>query len=171
MDKYASDFLRDEALLKYNYHPRSQFVYVTDATNRYTVFPRKNEVDVICSSDSCELIEPFNSKPLKLPEGRYTLKSDCILTEVSYDSFIQKMHAFEISPVDYFKTLKKRIKEYGVLAYHRSAEQSFVKVYLSVEYYLIHTQEIERHIHEDEIVKSYPDNWYFVKMKRQLDAG
>lgn len=171
IEKYTEDFLKDEELLRYSYHPRAQFTFSQDSTNRYRIFPRENELRLICFSDSCELTESFNKSPLTLLNGSYTLKQDSIFTEISYDSYSVKIHSFEINPENYFKGLKKRLEKYGVFAYSESKDKSFVKVYLSVRYYLIHTKEVQTDINKDEIIKSYKDNWYFVKMKRQMDLG
>ncbi len=171
IEKYAEEFLEDEELLRYSYHPRAQFTYIQDSTNNYGIFLRENEIRLICFSDSCELKELFNKSPLILLNGTYTLKQDSIITEISYNSSTIKFHSFVINPEDYFNGLKNRIEKYGVFAYSESKDKSFVKVYLSVQYYLIHTKEVQPDINKDDIIKSYKDNWYFVKMKRQMDLG
>ena len=63
------------------------------------------------------------------------------------------------------------MEKYGVFAYSRSRDHSSVKVYVSVQYYLIYSKEVEKEIHNDKILKSYGNNWYFVKMERQMDLG
>jgi hypothetical protein len=171
VEMYADEFLKDTELLRYSYHPRAQFTFGQDSSNSYRIFPSDNEIGLICFSDSCQLSEPFNNTPLKLSKGRYTLKQDTIFTELSNDSTIFKIHDFKRNPEDYFNGLKKRLKKYGIFAYSESKEKSFVKVYLSVQYYLIHSKNVKNDINQDEILKSYNDNWYFVKMKRQMDLG
>ncbi|ANQ51752.2 hypothetical protein MY04_4414 [Flammeovirga sp. MY04] len=171
VEKYAVEFLQDNELLKYSYHPRTQFTYTGDSRNNYRIFLRESEIRMICFSDSCELIESFNNTPLKLSNGTYTLKQDSIFTELSYDSTTFNLHDFKQNPVDYFNGLKNRLEKYGVFAYSESKDKSFIKVYLSVQYYLVYSKDVENDINEDEILKSYNDNWHFVKMKRQMDLG
>ncbi len=171
MEMYADEFTQDIELLKYSYHPRAQFTFRQDSSNNYRIFPRETEIRMICFSDSCELTESFNKKPLKLSKGSYTLKQDSIFTELSYDSTTFQIHHFKRNPEDYFNELKKRLEKYGVFAYSESMDESFVIVYLSVQYYLIYSTDVENDINEDEILKSYSDNWHFVKMKRQMDLG
>jgi hypothetical protein len=171
IEMYADEFMQDTELLKYSYHPRAQFKFGQDSSNYYRIFPSDNEIGLICFSDSCELTESFNNKPLKLSKGRHTLKQGSIFTELSYDSTTFQIHQFKQNPEDYFNGLKKRLEKYGVFAYSESKDKSFVKVYLSVQYYLIHSKDVENDINEDEILNSYNDNWYFVKMKRQMDLG
>lgn len=166
MENYATDFLNDSELLRYDYHPRAQFTYGQDSINTYRIFPRENEIRLICFSDSCKLSESFSKSPLTLQKGTYTLKQDSIFTELSYDSSIVETHSFEHNPEDYFNGLKKRIENYGVFAFSESKDKSFIKVYLSVQYYLINSKEVQKDINKDEIIKSYNDNWYFVKMNR-----
>jgi hypothetical protein len=168
---YAADFLLDEELLRYNYHPRAQFHYELDSTNSYNVFPEESEIRLICFSDSCELSEPFNKSPLTLQKGTYVLKRDSIISKENYDSATRKFHSFKINPEDYFSILKKRMEKYGVFAYYRSTDHSSVKVYVSVQYYLIYSKEVQKDINNDKILKSYNNNWYFVKMERQMDLG
>ena len=84
---------------------------------------------------------------------------------------LDEIHHFNRDPEDYFNGLKERLEKYGVFAYAESKDKSFVKVYLSVQYYLVHSINVENDINEDEILKSYNGNWYFVKMKRQMDLG
>jgi hypothetical protein len=171
VEMYANEFLQDTELLKYSYHPRAQFTYEQDFLNNYRIFPKDNEIGLICFSDSCQLKESFNNSPLKLSKGRYTLKQDSIFTELNYDSTTFQIHYFKRNPEDYFNGLKKRLQKYGVFAYSKSKDKSFVKVYLSVQYYLVYSKDVENDINDDEIIKSYNDNWYFVKMKRQMDLG
>jgi len=171
VEMYANEFIQDIELLKYSYDPRAQFTFGQDSINNYRIFPSVNEIGLICFSDSCELTESFNNTPLKVTKGRYTLKQDSIFTELSYDSTTFQIHHFKRNPEDYFNGLKKRLKKYGVFAYSESKDKSFVKVYLSVQYYLIYSKHVENDINEDEILKSYNDNWYFVKMKQQMDLG
>lgn len=171
VENYAVEFLQDNELLKYSYHPRAQFTYTNDSTNNYRIFPRESEIRMICFSDSCELTESFNNTPLKLSNGTYTLKKDSVFTELSYDSTTFSLHEFKQNPVDYFNGLKNRLEKYGVFAYSESKDKSFIKVYLSVQYYLVYSKDVENNINEDEILKSYKDNWHFVKMKRQMDLG
>ncbi|MCX2746165.1 hypothetical protein OO013_19960 [Mangrovivirga sp. M17] len=171
VEMYSDEFLKDTELLRYSYHPRAQFTFGQDSSNNYRIFPRETEIRMICFSDSCELTESFNDTPLKLSEGSYTLKQDSIFTDLSYDSTTFKIHQFKQNPEDYFNGLKKRLEKYGVFAYSESKDKSFVKVYLSVQYYLVNSKDVENDINEDEILKSYNDNWYFVKMKRQMDLG
>ena len=170
VEQYAEDFLKDEELLIYSYHPRAQFTCSKGATNSYRIFLRANEIRLFCFSDSCELKEPFNKIPLTIPNGTYTIKQDSIITELNSSSTSQA-HLFEQNPVDYFMALKRRLDQYGVFAYAESKDQSFVKVWFSVQHYLIQSENIENDIKEDEILKSYNNNWYFVKMKRQMDLG
>lgn len=171
VEKYADEFLKDTELLRYSYHPRAQFTFGQDSSNSYRIFPSDNEIGLICFSDSCELTESFNNTPLKLSKGRYSLKQDSIFTELSYDSTTFQIHHFKRNPEDYFNGLKKRLEKYGVFAYSESKDKSFVKVYLSVQYYLVYSKDVENVINKDEILKSYNDNWYFVKLKRQMDLG
>jgi hypothetical protein len=168
---YAADFLLDEELLSYSYHPRGQFHSEQDSINSYSVFPEETKIRLICFSDSCELSEPFNRSPLTLQKGTYVLKRDSIISQENYESPTRKFHSFEINPEDYFSILKKRLEKYGVFAYSRSTDHSSVKVYVSVQYYLICSKEVEKEIHNDKILKSYGNNWYFVKMERQMDLG
>ncbi|MFM1999525.1 MAG: hypothetical protein RL204_1472 [Bacteroidota bacterium] len=63
------------------------------------------------------------------------------------------------------------MEKYGVFAYYRSTDHSSVKVYVSVQYYLIYSKEVQKDINNDKILKSYNNNWYFVKMERQMDLG
>ncbi len=171
VEMYSAEFLQDTELLKYSYHPRAQFTYEKDTSNNYRIFPRDNEILLICISDSCELTESFNNTPLEVSKGRYFLKQDSIFTEISYDSTTFKVHDFKQNPEDYFNGLKERIERYGVFAYSESTDKSFLRVYLSVQYYLIFSNNVENDINEDEILNSFNDNWYFVKMKRQMDLG
>jgi hypothetical protein len=171
VEMYADEFLQDTELLRYNYHPRTQFTFGQDSSNNYRIFQSDNEIGLICFSDSCELIESFNKTPFKVAKGRYTLKQDSIFTELSYDSTTFQIHDFKMHPEDYFNELKKRLEKYGVFAYSESTDKSSVIVYLSVQYYLIHSKNVEKDIFQDEILKSYDDNWYFVKMKIQMDLG
>ncbi|MBN7813724.1 hypothetical protein J0A68_22410 [Algoriphagus sp. H41] len=171
VEMYADEFLKDTVLLRYSYHPRAQFIFGQDSSNNYRIFPRETEIRMICFSDSCELTESFNEAPLKLSKGSYTLKQDSIFTELSYDSTTFQIHHFKRNPIDYFNGLKKQLEKYGAFAYSESKDKSFIKVYLSVQYYLIYSKDAENDINEDEILKSYNDNWYFVKMKRQMDLG
>jgi len=169
--KYADQFLLDEELLRYSYNPRAQFTNIQDSTNNYRIYPNESEIRLICFSDSCELKEPFNICPLILHKGTYTLKQDSIISELSHDSFTVKAHYFELSPAVYFNGLKKRLDKFGIFAYFKSKDKSFIKVYLSVQYYLIHTKKVQKDIKNDKIIKSYKDNWYFVKMEREMDLG
>lgn len=171
VEMYAADFLFDEELLRYSYHPRAQFHYEKDSTNSYSVFPEETEIRLTCYSDSCELSEPFNKSPLILQKGTYVLKRDSIISKENYDSAARKFHSFKINPEDYFSILKKRLVKYGVFAYSRSTDHSSRKVYVSVEYYLIYSKEVQKDIDNDKILKSYNNNWYFVKMERQMDLG
>jgi len=171
IENFTAEFLSDRELLKYSYHPRAQFTFEHDSTNRYSVFPRENEIRLICFSDSCELSESFNKSPLILPKGTYTLKQDSIFIELSYNSSTVEIHSFEYNPEAYYNGLKTRIKKYGVFAFYESTDKSFVKVYFSVQYYLIHSQEVQKYINNDEIIKTYDDNWYFVKKERPMDLG
>lgn len=168
---YADEFLKDTEILRYSYHPRAKFTYDQDTANNYRIFPKDNEIGLICFSDSCELTESFNKTPLIVYKGTYTLKQDSIFKEYSYDSSSVEIHSFRINPVDYFNGLKTRLEKYGVFAFSESNDKSFVKVYLSVQYYLIYTKEVQKDIDDDEIVKSYQGNWFFVKMKIQMDLG
>jgi hypothetical protein len=169
--KYATEFINDSELLRYDYHPRAQFTNGQDSTNRYRVFPRENEIRLICFSDSCKLSEPFNKRTLRLQKGTYTLKQDSIFTELTYDSSTVEINPFKINPEDYFNRLKNRLEKYGVFALSESNDKSFIKVYFSVQYYLINSKEVQKDIHNDEIIKTYNDNWYFVKMKSPMDLG
>lgn len=171
VEMHSADFLKDTELLRYSYHPRAQFTFGQDSSNNYRVFPRHNEIVLICFSDSCELTESFNKAPLIVSKGRYSMKQDSLFTELGYDSKTFQIHHFEQNPEEYFNKLKKRLEKYGVFAYFESMDKSFVKVYLSVQYYIVHSEEVEKDINEDEILKSYKENWYFVKMKRQMDLG
>jgi len=171
VEMYSAEFLQDTELLRYSYHPRAQFTFGRGTSNNYRIFPRDNEIELICFSDSCELTESFNNTSLKVSNGRYSLKQDSIFTELGYDSTTCKIHEFKQKPEDYFNGLKKRLEKYGVFAFSQSKDKSFVKVYLSVHYYLVYSKDVENDINEDEILKSYNNNWYFVKMKRQMDLG
>jgi len=171
IENYSTEFLNDNELLRYDYNPRAQFTYEQDSTNRYRVFPREDEIRLICFSDSCEISEPFNQSPLVLMKGQYTLKQDSIFAEIVYDSSVVQIHPFELSPEGYFNGLKERIDKYGVFAFFEARDKSFIKVYLSVRYYLIQSKEIQKDIYNDEIIKSYNDNWYFVKMEVPMDLG
>jgi hypothetical protein len=171
IENYATKFVHDNELLRYDYHPRAQFIYGQDSMNTYRIFPRENEIRLICFSDSCRLSESFNKSPLTLQKGTYTLKQDSIFTELSYDSSTVEIHSFELNPEDYFNGLKKRLEKYGVFAFSESKDKSFVKVYLSTQYYLIHSNEVQKDINQDEIIKSYNENWFFVKMNRPMDLG
>jgi hypothetical protein len=171
IENYTNAFLNDKDLLKYSYHPRAQFSNATDSFNIYSVFLREDELRIHCFSDSCMLTEAFNYAPLILSKGSYRLKQDSIVEEISYDSIKLKLHRFKSDPPEYFSELKNRIERYGIFAYVQKADQSFTKVYLTNEYYLLHTEEIEKEINQDRIVKSYNDNWYLVKMERPMDLG
>jgi len=171
IENYANDFLNDEDLLKYSYHPRSQFSRATDSVNIYSVFLREDALGVHCFSDSCMLNEAFNDAPLILLKGSYRLKQDSIVEEISYDQIKLKLHRFKSDPSIYFSELKNRIERYGIFAYVQKADQSFTKVYLTNEYYLIHTEEINKGIYQDQIISSYNDSWYLVKMERPMDLG
>ena len=171
LEMYSAEFLQDSELLRYNYNPRAHFTHGQNDSNIYRIIVRDNEIRLICFSDSCELTESFNDKPLKVSKGKYFLKQDSIFTEHSYDSTTIKIHDFKQNPEEYFNGLKKQLEKYGVFGYSKSTDKSFVKIYLSVQYYLINSKNVENDINEDEIIKSYENNWYFVKMKRQMDLG
>ena len=79
VEMYSAEFLQDTELLRYSYHPRAQFTFGRGTSNNYRIFPRDNEIELICFSDSCELTESFNNTSLKVSNGRYSLKQDSIL--------------------------------------------------------------------------------------------
>lgn len=171
VEMYADEFLKDTELLRFIYHPRAQFTFVQDSLNSYRIFPSENEIGLICFSDSFQLTEPLNNSPLKLSKGRCILKQDSILTKLSYDSTTFKILDFKQNPEEYFNEHKKRLEKYGVFAFSESKKKSFVKVNFSVQYYLIYSKNVKNDINQYEILKSYNDNCYFMKMKRQMDLG
>ncbi|WP_196889806.1 hypothetical protein [Aureivirga sp. CE67] len=171
VEKHADKFIKDSELLRYSYNPRAQFTNSQDSSNRYRIYQRRNEIELICFSDSCELEESFNKIPLKIYKGRYTLKQDSLFVNLNNDSTALQIHSFKRNPVDYFNELNMRLKNYGVFNYFGSKDKSFIKVYFSTQYYLIHSYDVENDIGQDELLKSYDNNWYFVKMKHKMDLG
>lgn len=168
IENYSVEFLGDSELLRYNYHPRAQLTYGQDSTNIYRVFPREDEIRLICFTDTCVLSAPISNDLLFLRKGSYTIKQDSIF---SNDSLRVQLHAFKFFPEEYFTGLKKRIEQYGIFAYAEAKDKSWLRVYLTTEYYLIHTAEVQEEIGNDQIMKTYLDNWYLVKMKKPLDLG
>lgn len=171
IENHTIDFLNDSELLRYDYNPRGKFTYENDTKNTYRVFPIKNEVRLICISDTCTLSDSFTKTPLVLLKGRYILKQDSIMTVWRYDSLTVDINSFEINPEVYFQSLENRIEKYGLLGFSKSKNKQFIRIYLSVQYYLIQSKNILQDIYNDQIVKSYHSNWYLIKMERPMDLG
>lgn len=93
------------------------------------------------------------------------------MTVWRYDSLTVDINSFEVNPEVYFQSLENRIEKYGLLGFSKSKNKQFIRIYLSVQYYLIQSKNILQDIYNDQIVKSYHSNWYLIKMERPMDLG
>jgi hypothetical protein len=171
LENHATAFINDTALLQYSYNPRGQFSLEQDSTNRFRVYPGEHEIRLICFTDSCKLFLPLKQGTLSLRKGTHTIKQDSIFTELAHAASTVVIHPFDLKLEAYFNSLKNRLDQYGVFAYNQGHDKSFIRVYFTTEYYLIRSKAVKQDIADDEIIKSYEGNWYFVKMARPMDLG
>ena len=172
VEQYSNEFLKNKKLSKYTYHPRAKFTS-TEESNSYRVFPGQNELNLYCFSDTCLISENFTSSTLQLKKGKYKLKTDSINEELSYNNIISKYHKFNYNPSQYFKNLRDSINKWEIFSYYKSPDNSFCKVYLDNEYYLLYSNNkaFEKHLEKDKIVSNISKNWVLVKMENKMDLG
>ncbi|MFT4523346.1 MAG: hypothetical protein ACI8ZN_002299 [Bacteroidia bacterium] len=168
VENYANEFLTDTNLLRYSWDFRNQFRHLNDSLSEYEAHFIDSELILICLSDSCKLTEPFNSSDLMLSKGRYKIDSLGYVFKYS-DSTIHSK--FNLNPVEYFTRSEHYLLELGVVAFKQSVDKSSMEVYFTDDYYLIWTRRIGELLESEQIVKSYPNNWYLVKKARPVTLG
>jgi len=178
LKKHLDKFLKFPELDRYSYNRGSEFLS-SDSTNKYRIYVHDESLGFHCFSDSCTFDEAFDHSALRLPRGSYQIKKDSIFSRRirSDGSLYSEAQAFNSDAKTYYSALKSLLESFEIFGYNYPQDKSFLKVYLNLEYYLIQTKSLDDVLKKeawsknDQLIKSYKNDWYLIKKDRPIDLG
>jgi len=197
-NNYATDFLNSD-LIKFNYHPRTQYDFLTDSNSYRVLVKDENNISII---GFIEFAKSFNLPldtivdyywaSLKCVNSLYILElgnnkftdyqylqekiKKSIKTETKYE-FTENV--IDDNPLKFFNNLEKLRIKYGIINIKNIKAVGVVEIYFSSTDYLIYFPsdliiDIKYQEYWDKKKKEgkkLDDNWYYYESDKPLDVG
>lgn len=182
-EKYASEFVSDKELLKYNYNPRTHFFYLNKNDSSFRCIVRDSAELLIINFDGFDIfknefgIEIDSSITFK--RGFFT-KDNSTLTLAINDTTSIGGISYRIDPISYFAELNGKVQKYGIVTCGRLRIGGIIQVYLTATDYLLYfpsdldieKEHFNAHWRNKKSNGQPLDlNWYYYKAEQPLDFG
>jgi hypothetical protein len=149
----STEIIKNSETHEYSYDVRGHFYHNGLDINNYRVFVVSDSLRLICYSDTCSI----EGSTLKIA------KSNIYISKNEYPRIYKRFNDF-----------KNQMEDCNITSYWYNKEDSYIQIYLGVEYFLIYDSDFgdRNYINSgDKLIKEYKNNWYLFKSNRPFDLG